>query len=68
MAADPLAAQPPIIRRAARWDAMPQAAILWEALQVEKRNAEFWRLKYEAARASLETRYAHDNPGAGEGQ
>lgn len=59
---------PLIVQRAARWDAMPQAAILWEALQVEKRNAEFWRLKYEAARASLETRYAQDNPGAEAGQ
>ncbi|MDR6623048.1 hypothetical protein [Sinomonas atrocyanea] len=59
MANDPLAGQPEIIRRSARsnhWGQPAQAAILFEALMCERRNAEHWRLKYEAARASLEAR------------
>lgn len=56
MTADPLSREPAILRRSATWNAGPQAALLWEALQAERRNAEMWRLKYEAARASLEKR------------
>lgn len=63
MAADPLASEPAIIRRSTRWGVGPQAAILWEALQAERRNAENWRLRYEAARASLEARVRADQEG-----
>lgn len=63
MASDPLATEPPIIRRSTGWGAGPQAAILWEALQAERRNSEHWRLRYEAARASLEARARADQEG-----